>query len=118
MANFEIQIRGLKVFAHHGVFQFEKDLGQDFFIDADLVVEAGLSDELDESVSYAVVAEVLTSNAKANPANLLETLAYRLHQEVMKISDRIQFAKITVHKPNAPIDLEFEDVSVSFSGSR
>jgi 7,8-dihydroneopterin aldolase/epimerase/oxygenase len=118
MAKFEIRVEGLKVFAHHGVFEFEKALGQEFVLDAWLTVESGLNDKLDESVSYALVAEVLTGDAKANPVNLLETLAHRLHSRVMEISPRILHATITVHKPNAPIDLEFSDVSVSYSGGR
>lgn len=118
MAMFEIRIEGLRVYAHHGVFEFEKALGQEFILDATLSVESGLNDNLDESVSYAAVAEILVQNAKANPVNLLETLAHRLHSRVMEISPRILHATVTVHKPNAPIELEFNDVSVSYSGGR
>jgi dihydroneopterin aldolase len=118
MANFEIKLDGLKVYAHHGVFEFERALGQEFILDATLTVESGLNDELDESVSYALVAETLVQDAKSNPVNLLETLAHRLHTKLMGLSPRILTATVTVHKPNAPIDLEFTDVSVSYSGGR
>lgn len=118
MAQFEIKIQGLKVFAHHGVFEFERALGQEFILDATLTVESGLNDELDESVSYALVAEVLVRDAKSNPVNLLETLAHRLHGKLMELSPRILSATVTVHKPNAPIELEFSDVSVSYSAGR
>ena len=118
MAKFEIKIEGLKVYAHHGLFDFEKALGQEFILDATLTVESGLNDNLAESVSYAAVAEVLVQDAKANPVNLLETLAHRLHSKIMEISPRILHATVTVHKPNAPIDLEFSDVSVRYSGGR
>lgn len=50
MAKFEIAIQGLKVYGHHGVLQFERDLGQYFVIDANVLVDAGTSDELSESV--------------------------------------------------------------------
>jgi dihydroneopterin aldolase len=118
MAKFEIKIDGLKVYAHHGVFEFERALGQEFILDATLTVESGLNDELDESVSYALVAETLVQDAKSNPVNLLETLAHRLHTKLMGLSPRILTATVTVHKPNAPIDLEFTDVSVSYTGGR
>ncbi|NBU23003.1 MAG: dihydroneopterin aldolase [Actinobacteria bacterium] len=116
MAKFEIAIQGLKVWGHHGVLQFEKDLGQFFVIDANLVVEAGIDDELAQSVSYAEIAELIAKDVQQNPVNLIETLAMRLHAAVMEFSPRILSAKITVHKPNAPINLEYEDVLVSYSG--
>ncbi|MEY4995261.1 MAG: hypothetical protein RLZ65_1110 [Actinomycetota bacterium] len=116
MAEFEIAIRGLEVYAHHGVLQFERDLGQVFVIDATFTVAAGTSDDLEESVSYAEIAELIADDVKQNPVNLIETLAHRLHSKVMARSPRIRRAEITVHKPSAPIDLKFEDVSVTYRG--
>lgn len=116
MAEFEIAIRGLEVYAHHGVLQFERDLGQIFIIDATLTLEAGISDELEESVSYADIAELIADDVKQNPVNLIESLAYRLHAKVMARSPRVKRAEITVHKPNAPIELKFEDVFVTYRG--
>lgn len=116
MAEFRIEIVGLKVYAHHGVLGFEKALGQEFIIDATVWVEAGLNDNLDESVSYADLAELLVSDAKQNPVNLIETLAYRLHSKLVGFSPRVLKASVTVHKPHAPIELEFQDVSVTYSG--
>ena len=116
MAKFRIDITGLKVYAHHGVLDFERALGQEFLIDATVMVEAGLNDQLDESVSYAELAELLVSDAKQNPVNLIETLAHRLHSKLLAFSPRIVRASVTVHKPNAPIELDFENVSVTYSG--
>lgn len=116
MAKFQIDLVGLKVYAHHGVLDFEKALGQEFFIDASVTVEAGLNDKLDEAVSYADLADLLVSDAKQDPVDLLETLAHRLHAKLLAFSPRVLSASVTVHKPNAPIELEFRDVSVTYSG--
>jgi dihydroneopterin aldolase len=118
MAEFVIRLTGLKVFAHHGVLEFERQLGQEFFIDALVEITAGESDDLLESVSYAEVADALVANAKQNPVQLLETLAMRLANLVLGLSPRVKKVTIEVHKPNAPIDHEFEDVSVSFTAGR
>jgi dihydroneopterin aldolase len=48
--------------------------------------------------------------------NLIETLAHRLHSKLIAFSPRILSASVTVHKPSAPIELEFENVSVTYSG--
>lgn len=116
MAKFQIDIVGLKVYAHHGVLEFEKALGQEFFIDTSVTVEAGLNDKLEEAVSYADLAELLVTDAKQNPVDLLETLAFRLHSKLLGFSPRVLSASVTIHKPNAPIELEFQDVSVTYSG--
>lgn len=118
MPEFEIKISGLKLYAHHGVLEFEKQLGQEFLIDAEVLVTAGVKDKLEESVSYADLAELLVSDAKSNPVDLIETLALRLQQKLIAFSPLIRFAKVTVHKPGAPMDYEFADVSVSYQGER
>ena len=122
----KISIRGLRVFAHHGVFEFERAYGQDFFIDCDVWVDAeaaAANDDLAKTVNYGALADALVANAKANPVDLLETLAYRLLELVMafgggEASGIVRKAKITVHKPNAPIDHEFADVSVTVKAKR
>lgn len=122
----KISIRGLRVYAHHGVFEFERALGQDFFIDCDVWVNAeaaAANDDLAQTVHYGALADALVTNAKANPVDLLETLAARLLALVMafgggEASGIVQKAKITVHKPNAPIDHEFADVSVTVKAKR
>jgi dihydroneopterin aldolase len=123
---FKISIRGLRVFAHHGVFEHEKSQGQDFFIDADVWVDAAAAaanDQLAQTVNYGALADALVSDAKANPVDLLETLASRLLALVMNFgggeaTQIVKKAKVTVHKPNAPIEHQFSDVSVSVKAKR
>lgn len=122
----KISIRGLKVYAHHGVFDFEKAYGQDFFIDADVWIDgeaAAANDDLAQTVNYGELANALVADAKTNPVDLLETLASRLLALVMAFGGGdqtgiVKKAKVTVHKPNAPIDHEFADVSVTVKAKR
>ena len=88
----KISIRGLRVYAHHGVFQFERDLGQDFFIDCDVWVDAeaaAANDDLAQTVNYGALADALVADAKQNPVDLLETLAERLLAEHPALADRV-----------------------------
>jgi dihydroneopterin aldolase len=122
----KISIKGLRVFAHHGVFEFERVNGQDFFIDASVWLDgkaAAANDDLAKTVNYGELANALVANAKANPVDLLETLATRLIELVMSFGGGaetgiVKKAKITVHKPQAPIDHEFSDVSVTVRAKR
>ncbi len=120
----KIKLTGLRVFAHHGVFDFERQNGQDFYIDATVWVAAkGLefSDDLSRTVHYGDLAKALVDNVKTQPVDLLETLAQRLLDLVLNWggpAGPVAKAKITVHKPNAPIVYEFNDVSVTVKGKR
>ena len=63
----KISIRGLRVFAHHGVFEFERAYGQDFFIDCDVWVDAeaaAANDDLAATVNYGALADALVADAE------------------------------------------------------
>lgn len=122
----KISIKGLRVFAHHGVFESERLNGQDFFIDADVWIDgeaAAANDDLAKTVHYGELANALVAAAKANPVDLIETLATRLLELVMNFGGGeatgiVKKARITVHKPKAPIEHEFSDVSVRVKAKR
>lgn len=109
-----IVLTGIRVYANHGVFDFERQNGQTFVIDATVwldAAEAARSDELERTVHYGELATALAEATERDPVDLIETLAERL-AEVALSYDRVRAAEITVHKPEAPIDLEFADVAV------
>ncbi|MFM6979941.1 MAG: dihydroneopterin aldolase [Micrococcales bacterium] len=111
-----IRLTGLKVWGYHGVLESERAYGQDFFIDATLWLElpSNLNDEIAKTVNYAKLSDALKADAQANPVNLIETLAQRLASVALKTSGNLaRKVEITVHKPNAPIDGQFTDVSVT-----
>lgn len=118
----KISITGLRVFAYHGVFDFERQNGQDFFIDATIWVDgdsAVFADDLSKTAHYGDLAKGLVEQTKAEPVDLLETLAQRLLDYCLNFSGGIvQKAKVTVHKPNAPMPFEFADVSVTVKAKR
>ena len=122
----KIKLTGLRVFAHHGVFDFERQNGQDFYVDATVWVDnkdLEFNDDLNKTVHYGDLAKAIVDNVKNQPVDLLETLAQRLLDMVMNFGGGaaggpVIKAEITVHKPNAPIIYEFEDVSVTVKAKR
>jgi 7,8-dihydroneopterin aldolase/epimerase/oxygenase len=102
------------------VFDHERRDGQDFVVDAVLEMStavAAASDDITDTVHYGELAEQLAAVVAGEPVNLLETLAARL-AEVCLADPRVEAATVTVHKPQAPIPLAFEDVSVTIRRSR
>ncbi len=110
-----ITLTGLEVFAHHGVFDFERAEGQRFVIDAEVTVDmrgAAANDDLARTVNYAELAGAILADAQTQPVDLIETLAERLAAVALGFAG-VTIARITVHKPDAPIDASFADVSVT-----
>lgn len=118
----KITITGLRVFAHHGVFDFERQNGQDFYIDATIWIDgdkAAFTDDLNNTAHYGDLAKGLVELTKNDPVDLLETLAQRLLDYALNFGGgKVLKAKITVHKPGAPLPYEFEDVSITVKSKR
>lgn len=115
MTGDRIRLTGLRVHGRHGVFEQERRDGQDFVVDVVLGLDlrpAGTSDALADTVHYGELAQALAAVVAGEPVGLLEVLAERL--ATVCLSDpRVTRAEVTVHKPQAPIPLEFADVSVT-----
>ncbi|MGM7698111.1 dihydroneopterin aldolase [Microbacterium sp. A84] len=111
----EIQLTGLTVFGRHGVFEHERENGQEFLIDLRLQVDlavAAASDDVVDTVHYGELAEKVAAVVAGEPVNLIETLAQRI-ADVVLADKRVTQVAVTVHKPHAPIPLTFSDVSVT-----
>lgn len=111
-----IKLTGLKVWGYHGVLESERAYGQDFLIDATLWLElpGDLADDVANTVNYAELAQALKKDAEQNPVNLIETLAQRLAKRALDVAGSLaRKVQITVHKPSAPIEASFTDVSVT-----
>ncbi len=111
----ELTIRGVECFGHHGVFDHERRDGQPFVIDLTLGLDtrpAAASDDLQDTVDYgSLVARVKTA-VESDPVDLIETLAQRVAGVCLSDS-RVEWVRVTVHKPDAPIDAVFADVALT-----
>lgn len=116
----EITLTGLRVFGRHGVYDHERRDGQHFIVDTTLYVStvaAAASDDVTDTVHYGDVAQRVAAIVGGEPVNLLETLAERI-ADALLTADAVRMVAVTVHKPGAPIDLEFSDVSVTIRRAR
>jgi dihydroneopterin aldolase len=115
-----IELRGLKVRGHHGVFDHERRDGQDFLVDVTVWMDlapAAASDDLADTLHYGELAEGAAAIVAGEPCNLIETVSARIADMVMADS-RAVAVEVTLHKPQAPIPLEFADVAVVARRSR
>lgn len=108
----EIRLRGLRIRGFHGVLEHERRDGQDFLIDATLEVADPARDDLALTADYGTLAERLAAVVAGEPVDLIETLAQRLLAVCQSIPG-VRRSSVRVHKPQAPIPLAFDDVSVT-----
>lgn len=111
----KITIKGLEVFANHGVYPEENRLGQKFVVNAVLYVDtraAGLSDDLDLSVNYGTVCHQITDFLTANTYKLIERAAEELARHILINNPLVHEIDVEIEKPGAPIGLPLETVSV------
>jgi len=116
----EISIRGLQVFAHHGVLAEERQIGQRFVIDVELTIDlaqAGKSDSLADTVDYGSLIERVQEVVASERWNLIERVAQRVAETVFEFKP-VLAVKVTVRKPDAPIRAEFDDVAVVITRDR
>jgi dihydroneopterin aldolase len=112
-----ITLTGLRVRGYHGVYDAERADGQDFVVDVQLELDlapAAASDDVSDTVHYGELADRLAAIVAGPAVNLIETLADRLAAACLA-DPRVRTATVTVHKPQAPIPLEFADVSVTLT---
>src|SRR5262249_9513544 len=116
-----IFITGLLIHAHHGVMAHEAKVGQRFVIDLELAIDlarAGSTDKLVDTVSYASIVEAATRAFTAKSYRLVEAAAEAVANEVLAAFPRVASARVTVHKPHAPIAAIFNDVGVTILRKR
>lgn len=108
-----IALKGLGALANHGVYDFERDRNQRFSADIVMWVEtAGTADDIAATVSYADIADEAMAVLTGSAVDLIETLAETIASRVMS-HEGVVGTEVTVHKPDAPIDHPFADVSVT-----
>lgn len=114
MSSDQIVITGIRGTGHHGVFDYERRDGQEFAVDVTLFLRpsaAASTDDLKDTVDYGAVSQLVFDRIVGEPVSLIETLAERIAEDVLSIPG-IEQVEVTVHKPQAPIPVPFENVAL------
>jgi 7,8-dihydroneopterin aldolase/epimerase/oxygenase len=115
-----IALSGITAVGYHGVFDHERREGQPFVVDVVLHTDiraAAESDDLAKTANYGELAEQVADIIAGEPLNLIETLAERLARHVLD-SFAVAAVEVTVHKPQAPIQVPFGDVAITIYRER
>ena len=111
-----IEITGIKSFGYHGVFESENIAGQDFYVDVVLELDltrASVSDDVSDTVNYAEITDLVVEEIIGERVALIEKLASRIIDRIKSSYPQIMAVSITVHKPQAPVNAQVSDISVT-----
>lgn len=112
---YRIEMKNCAFFARHGVLREEEVLGQRFFVDAALEVDAGSTletDAIDDTVHYGIAFGVIEGVVTRTRRRLIEALARDIGNALITRFPQIRQAEITVRKPSAPIPGILDHVQV------
>lgn len=117
MSRYTILLKNCSFFARHGLLEQEEVLGQRFFVDAEMDVEAGNAletDEIGNTVDYGVAFAVIEKIVVGQRRYLIEALANDIATALRQRYPQIVRVKITVRKPSAPVPgiLDYAQVCV------
>ena len=115
-----VDLKGIEVYAKHGVLEIEQIQAQMFLIDVAAYLDltpAGVSDDLEDTLDYGELAlevrEVVGSESHA----LIERVASSVADAVLAHKG-VERVIVTIHKPEAPVEAVVGDISVTVDRSR
>lgn len=116
-----IYIKGLDVFAYHGVMPKEKRDGQRFVLDITLdcdLSRAGRTDRLEDTVDYTAVMDAAVQAMTESSYDLIERAASRTAEAIFRAEEKVERVTLCLRKPEAPIDKIFDYVAVEITRER
>jgi dihydroneopterin aldolase len=102
------------------VYDWERERGQPFVVDIALRFDtraAASADDLAETVDYGALAHRVAAIVEGEPVALVETLAQRIADAVLA-HPLVEETEVTVHKPEAPVPVQVDDVAVRITRRR
>lgn len=117
----KIIMKDMVFYGYHGVLKEEKTLGQKFHVDAEIHLDlkkAGKTDDLDETVSYAMIYETIKNVMVKENFDLLEALSHKICGEILLSFEKMESLLLKIRKPGAPVAGNFDYFAIEIKRSR
>ncbi len=116
-----IMLRDLAFFGYHGVMPEESSLGQRFRIDVECgldLAEAGRSDNVEATVSYEPMFDVVKAAFEEHKFKLIEALGQHIVDRLFENFAAIEWIRIRVRKPEAPVPVVVGEFAIEITRRR
>lgn len=116
----KVIVENIRTFAYHGCLAEETRIGSDYLVTVKVKADlkkAAQSDQLQHTVDYVHINHIVKEEM-AMPAQLLEHVAQRILDRILKELPMVKKAMAQVSKINPPINGDVEKVTVCLKCKR
>ncbi len=117
----KVVLKELSIFARHGLFDAEAELGQRFFIDVEIgadLTRAEMQDTPEGTVNWKDLVETVTDAFVTKRCDMIEAAANNVAEAIFAAFDVAQTVRVEVRKPSAPIEAIFAYTAVIIDRTR
>lgn len=117
----KVRIKNMMFYGFHGVYEYEREQGQKFFIDIEVETKDDSAAEADDSVNAvqsATMYAIIRDTVENKRFMLLQALGYHVNQEILKAMPVAKSSTIVIRKPSVPIAGPLDCVEVEVSTCR
>lgn len=109
-----VQVHGIRSYAFHGCLKEETKIGGNYITNIDVFFDfkhAAQNDDLNKTVDYVSIKEIVEIEM-LNSSKLIETVAYRIVDNIKGKFPEVKSCKIQIKKINPPINGDVDYVAV------
>lgn len=114
--DFTIEIDRMRLYAHHGVMEQERHVGNFFEVSVAMTYDvddnATITDDLDTTVNYADIAAIIRQEM-ATPSSLLEHVAFRIRQAILQRYPEVRSGYVKIAKTTPPLGAQMRSASAT-----
>lgn len=110
-----IKLKQLRFFAHHGLYEEERKVSNEFIVDLEVSFESSVSiiTKMNETINYIKLYE-LVKRHMLQTTDLIETLSMKIVNEIHESYPQVKKLDITIAKKYPPVINFSGNVAVSF----
>lgn len=117
----KVVLKELSLFAYHGLFDEEAELGQRFFIDVEIGADlsrAETQDDADGTIDWKALVDTVTAAFTQKRYKLVEAAAAAVASAIFEAFPIARTARVEIRKPSAPIEAIFAHTAVIVERTR
>ena len=102
----KIRIHNMMFYGFHGVYEYEREQGQKFYIDVEIETKddkVADTDSLNDGVDTAAIYDIVKDVTENGRYQMLLTLGARIGDKILGKYAHFASVKVTIRKPSVPI---------------
>ncbi|MDR2429315.1 MAG: dihydroneopterin aldolase [Puniceicoccales bacterium] len=117
----KLRIHGIHAHGHHGTTPDEQHHGQPYSVTLELHLDtrpAATTDDLAHTINYAHVVQTVQHILQGPPTHLIETLAARIADTLLRTQPLLHHLTVTLTKPHPPTTPPIDHATIEITRAR